>query len=107
MTKETRAPSMTIQEQARLSGLELLDDSASGPQWSTTREEYKPLLGGWRHGHANVVVDHDNEVQSIIVLGGQTTDYSIRDSVIVWDSSTKQWRQGPSLNENRLLEQRR
>ena len=101
MTQEKRTPSMSMQEQPRLSGLEFLDDSASGPQWSTTREENKPLLGGWRHGHASVVVDHDNEVQSIIVLGGQTKDYSISDSVFVWDSSTKQWRQGPSLNERR------
>ena len=49
VTQDKRVPSMTIQEQARLSGLELLDDSSSGPQWSTTREEHKPLLGGWRN----------------------------------------------------------
>ena len=95
-------PSMTMQEQARLSGLEFLDDSSLEPQWSTTREEYPPLLGGSRHGHASLVVDHDNEVQSIVVLGGLTKDHSTTDSVIVWDSSTKQWRQGPSLNEKRL-----
>ena len=92
---------MTMQEQARLSGLEFLDDSSLEPQWSTTREEYPPLLEGWRCGQASVVVDHDNEVQSIVVLGGATKDNSISDSVIVWDSSTKQWRQGPSLNEKR------
>ena len=61
------APSLTMQEQARLSGLEFLDDSSLEPQWSTTREEYPPLLG---HGHASLVVDHDNEEQSIVVLGG-------------------------------------
>ena len=95
------APSMTMQEQARLSGLEFLDDSSLEPQWSTTREEYPPLLGGWRFGHASLVVDHDNKVQSIVVLGGLTKDHSATDSVIVWDSSTKQWRQGPSLNKKR------
>ena len=95
------APSMTMQEQARLSGLEFLDDSSLEPQWSTTREEYPPLLGGWRFGHASLVVDHDNEEQSIVVLGGGTKGKSTTDSVIVWDSSTKQWRQGPSLNEER------
>ena len=71
------------------------------PQWSTTREEYPPLLGGLQYGHASLVVDHDNEVQSIVVLGGRTKDHSATDSVIVWDSSTKQWRQGPSLNKKR------
>ena len=96
------APSMTMQEQARLSGLEFLDDSSLEPQWSTTREEYPPLLGGSRYGHTSLVVDHDNEEQSIVVLGGATKGNSTTDSVIVWDSSTKQWRQGPSLNKKRL-----
>ena len=95
------APSITMQEQARLSGLEFLDDSSLEPQWSTTREEYPPLLEGWRWGHASVVVDHGNELQSIVVLGGETKGNLDTDSVIVWDSSTKQWRQGPSLNEKR------
>ena len=97
------APSMTMQEQARLSGLEFLDDSSLEPQWSTTtREEYPPLLEGRRWGHASVVVENDNELQSIVVLGGETKDHPVSDSVIVWDSSTKQWRQGPSLNEKRV-----
>ena len=103
MTQDKRSPSMTMQEQARLSGLEFLDDSSLEPQWSTTREEYPPLLGGWRYGHASVVVDHDNEVQSIVVMGGETEDHVVSDSVIVWDSSTKHWRQGPRLNEKRCL----
>ena len=103
VTQDKRSPSMTMQEQARLSGLEFLDDSSLEPQWSTTREEYPPLLGGWRWGQASVVVDHDNEVQSIIVMGGETKGHRASDSVIVWDSSTKQWRQGPSLNEKRRL----
>ena len=96
-------PSMTMQEQARLSGLEFLDDSSLEPQWSTTREEYPPLLEGWRWGHASVVVENDNEVQSIVVLGGTTEGNLPTDSVFVWDSSTKQWRQGPSLNEKRRV----
>ena len=94
-------PSMTMQEQARLSGLEFLDDSSLEPQWSTTREEYPPLLEGWRCVHASVVVENGNELQSIVVLGGETKGNLPTDSVIVWDSSTKQWRQGPSLNEKR------
>ena len=101
MTQDKRSRSMTMQEQARLSGLEFLDDSSLEPQWSTTREEYPPLLGGWRCGPASVVVDHGNEVQSIVVMGGETKDHPYSDSVIVRDSSTKQWRQGPSLNEER------
>ena len=99
MTQDKRSPSMTMQEQAR--GLEFLDDSSLEPQWTTTREEYKPLWGGLRYGHASVVVGHGNEVQSIVVLGGEMKDYVITDSVFVWDSSTNQWRQGPSLNEKR------
>ena len=47
------------------------------------------------------MVENDNEVQSIVVLGGATEGNLPTDSVIVWDSSTKQWRQGPSLNEKR------
>ena len=101
MMQDKLAPSMTMQEQARLSGLEFLDDSSLEPQWSTTREEYPPLLEGCRWGHASVVVENDNELQSIVVLGGETKDHPVSDSVIVWDSSTKQWRQGPSLNEKR------
>ena len=102
VTQDKRAQSMTMQEQAGLSGLEFLDDSSSGPQWSTTREEYKPLLGGWRYRHASVVVDNVNEGQSIVVLGGGTKDSFCTDFVIIWDSSTKEWRQGPSLNEKRI-----
>ena len=101
MTQDKRAPSMTMQERARLSRLEFLDDSSSGPQWSMAREEHKPLLGGWRYGDASVVMDNDNEMQSIVVLGGGTKDNGCTDSVLVWDSSTEQWRQGPSLNEKR------
>ena len=81
--KQDKRATMTMQEQARLSGLEFLDDSSLEPQWSTTREEYPPLLGGCRCGHASVVVDHDNEVQSIVVLGGRMKDNSPNHSVIV------------------------
>ena len=101
MARDKRSPSVTMQERARLSGLEFLDDSSLEPQWSTRREEYPPLLGGWRCGHTSVVVDYDNEVQSIVVMGGETKGHPYSDSVVVWDSSTKQWRQGPSLNEER------
>ena len=41
--KQDKRATMTMQEQARLSGLEFLDDSSLEPQWSTTREEYPPL----------------------------------------------------------------
>ena len=111
-----RSSMMTIEEEqgGRLSGLEFSDNdlssSSSGlsPHWSTTRQEYPPLLHGSRCRHASVVVDnHDNnnnEVQSIIVLGGQIIimeDSTITNSVILWDSWTKQWRDGPCLNQKR------
>ena len=40
--------------------------------------------------------------QTIVVIGGlmQDSDY-ITNSVIVWDPSTKRWRNGPSLNDRR------
>ena len=43
MKQDKQSPSMTMQEQARLSGLEFLDDSSLELQRSTTKEEYPPL----------------------------------------------------------------
>ena len=53
MTQDKRAPSMTMQERARLSRLEFLDDSSSGPQWSMTREEHKR---SWVDGDMEMLV---------------------------------------------------
>ena len=37
----------------------------------------------------------------IVVLGGQMQSVGCPNSVIVWDPSTKQWRNGPNLNEKK------
>ena len=39
--------------------------------------------------------------QSIVVIGGQMQSGEYTNSVIVWDPSTKRWRNGPSLNDRR------
>ena len=41
------------------------------------------------------------EGQTIVVIGGRMHIVSFTNSVIVWDPSTKRWRNGPSLNDRR------
>ena len=40
--------------------------------------------------------------QTIVVIGGRMQSDSYTKSVIVWDPSTKRWRNGPSLSDGRL-----
>ena len=40
--------------------------------------------------------------QAVVVIGGQMQSGEYTNSVIVWDPSTKRWRNGPSLNEKRI-----
>ena len=107
---------MTMQEQIELSGLEIMSSlssslsssssSLSSPlQWNCTNQ-WSPLLGGGRDFQACVTIESGNENggggQTIVVIGGlmQDSDFSTN-SVIVWDPSTKRWRNGPSLNDKR------
>ena len=97
--------SMTLKEQAWQSGLVILDETA---EWNDT--DWPPLVGGWRKGHASVVLNHpnkdndtNNKGQTVVVLGG-LQPYSIpTDSVLVLNlaESNKQWREGPPMNKRR------
>ena len=98
---------MTMQEQIELSGLEIMSSlsssSSSQLQWNSTNQ-WSPLLGGGRAYQACVTIlsgNGENDGQTIVVIGGQMQSDYITNSVIVWDPSTKRWRNGPSLNDRR------
>ena len=105
---------MTMQEQIEMSGLEIMSSlSSSSPssssllsqlQWNSTNQ-WSPLLGGGREYQACVTIESGNENgaggQTIVVIGGERQSDSYTNSVIVWDPSTKRWRNGPSLNDKR------
>ena len=105
-----------MQEQACLSGLAFLGDpenledsssSSSLEQWNTPTDPQ--LLGGWRDGHASVVVvgSEDKEAHEfVVVLGGQLEDKMYTSSVLILDSFSlnkqqPQWKWGPSLMDKR------
>ena len=91
----------TLQKQAWLSGLVLLDDET--PEWNF--EDWPPLEGGWRWHHATVIIDHpdNNKKQTVVVLGGNRQAPGATDSVLVLNLSDpdKQWREGPSMDKTR------
>ena len=104
---------MTMQEQIELSGLEImssLSTSSSSPsssqlQWNSTNQ-WSPLLGGGRAYQACVTImsssgENDAGGQTIVVIGGLMQSIRCTNSVIVWDPSTKRWRNGPSLSDRR------
>ena len=103
---------MTMQEQIELSGLEIVSSlsssssssSSSQLQWNSTNQ-WSPLLGGGRAYQACVTIESGNENdaggQTVVVIGGQMRSGEYTNSVIVWDPSTKRWRNGPSLNDSR------
>ena len=95
-------------EQAWQSGLVLSDETA---EWN--QNDWPPLVGGWRAGHTSVVLDHpdtdgndnnnNNKRQTVVVLGGYQTVQGALDSILVLNlaESTKQWREGPRMNQKR------
>ena len=94
---------MTMQEQIELSGLEIMPSSPL--QWNST-DQWSPLLGGGREFQACVTIvsgENDAAGQTIVVIGGQMHSVGYTNSVIVWDPSTKRWRNGPSLNDRRCV----
>ena len=104
---------MTMQEQIELSGLEIVSSLSSSSssslssqlQWNSTNQ-WSPLLGGGRELQACVTIvsgsdENDAAGQTIVVIGGQMHRVGCTTSVIVWDPSTKRWRNGPSLNDKR------
>ena len=100
---------MTMQEQIELSGLEIMSSLSSSSlsqlQWNSTNQ-WSPLSGGGRSFQACVTIGRDsgeNDAggQTIVVIGGLMQSGEYTNSVIVWDPSTKRWRNGPSLNDRR------
>ena len=101
---------MTMQEQIELSGLEIMSSlssssSSSQLQWNSTIQ-WSPLLGGGRDSQACVTIESGSGEngaggQTIVVIGGRMKHGEYTNSVIVWDPSTKRWRNGPSLNDRR------
>ena len=104
---------VTMQEQIELSGLEIVSSlsssssssSSSQLQWNSTNQ-WSPLLGGVRQYQACVTIEsgsgeNDAAGPTIVVIGGRMQSDSYTNSVIVWDPSTKRWRNGPSLNDGR------
>ena len=102
---------MTMQQQIELSGLEIVSSLSSSSsllsqlQWNSTNQ-WSPLLGGGWAGQACVTIESGNENgsggQTIVVIGGQLHRVGYTNSVIVWDPSTKRWRNGPTLNDRRI-----
>ena len=103
---------MTMPEQIELSGLEIMSSlstsssssSSSQFQWNSTNQ-WSPLFGGRREHQACMTIESGNENgaggQTIVVIGGRMQSGEYTNSVIVWDPSTKRWRNGPSLNDRR------
>ena len=100
---------MTMQEQMELSGLEIMSSLSSSSlsqlQWNSTNQ-WSPLLGGGREYQACVTIESGDENgaggQTIVVIGGRMQSDYYTKSVIVWDPSTKRWRNGPSLSDGRI-----
>ena len=105
---------MTMQEQIELSGLEIVSSlsslsssssSSSQLQWNSTNP-WSPLLGRGREFQACMTIasgsgENDAAGPTIVVIGGRMQSDFYTNSVIVWDPSTKRWRNGPSLNDGR------
>ena len=93
----------TLKDQAWQADLVLLDES---PEWNM--EDWPPLEGRWRYRHATVVLDHpdqdnniNNKRQTVVVMGGNTQELVLTNSVLVMNlsESNKQWREGPPMNK--------
>ena len=94
---------MTMQEQIKMSGLEIT--TSSQLQWNSTNQ-WSPLLGGGRQFQACMTIvtgsdETDAAGQTVVVIGGRMQRGENTNSVIVWDPSTMEWRNGPSLNDKR------
>ena len=95
----------TLQEQAWQSGLVISKETA---EWNEA--DWPPLEGGWRVGHASVVLNHpdndddiNNKGQTVIVLGGYQAGQGQLNSVLLLNlaDQNKQWREGPPMNKKR------
>ena len=104
---------MTMQEQIEMSGLEIMSSLSSSSlsslslqlQWNSTNQ-WSHLWGGGQDGQTCVTIvsgsgENDAGGQTIVVIGGERQSGEYTNSVIVWDPSTMEWRNGPSLNDRR------
>ena len=99
-------------QQAELSGLAFLGSSSSSQQqqqsqaqWQADPNQWPPLAGGRRYGHASVVVQepynpqHD---QLVVLMGGKhANDYATNTVILLpcWKTRTRnEWMQGPNMN---------
>ena len=94
---------MTMQQQMEMSGLKIMPSSPL--QWNFNNQ-WSPLLGGGRQGQACVTIvngsgENDAAGQTIVVISGVNQSEFITNSVIVWDPSTMEWKNGPSLSDER------
>ena len=102
---------MTMQEQIEMSGLEIMSSLSSSLsslssllsqlQWNSTNQ-WSPLLGRGRQYQAcGTIESGSGGGQTIVVIGRRMESGEYTNSVIVWDPSTKRWRNGPSLHDER------
>ena len=94
---------MTMPKQMEMLGLEIM--TSLPLQWNPANQ-WSPLLGGaWSFEACMTIVigsgENDAGGQTIVVICGQRQRVSFTNSVIVWDPSTKRWRNGPRLNDRR------
>ena len=96
---------MTLQKEAWQSGLALSDERE---EWNIN--DWPPLEGGARDGHATVVLDHpvtsdnhNDKAQTVVVMGGYQRGHGEIDSVLALNlaEANKQWREGPRMNKKR------
>ena len=95
---------MTMEEQIEMSGLEITP--LSQLQWNSTNQ-WSPLLGGGQESQACMTIksgsgENGAGGQTIVLIGGGRQSGEYTNSVIVWDPSTKRWRNGPNLNDRRI-----
>ena len=82
-----------------------LSSSSLQLQWNSTNQR-SPLSGGeWEfQAYMTIMIgsgENDSAAQTIVIIGGGRQRAGCTNSVIVWDPSTKRWRNGPSLNDRR------
>ena len=65
-------------------------------------EFHQPMVSpfGWRSDNGAHPCEND-AAQAIVVLGGEVQSEWSTNSIIVWDPSTMEWKNGPNLNDRR------
>ena len=103
---------MNCWEEARLSGLVLVESHiGQPPQWTKEKEEGWPRDVKLPYGHAMVVVypTDRNPKEEIVVLVGGETDDNKRTSVFLLTGMAdgrqegRNWQEGPPMNQGRIF----